>query len=851
MGGSARVARPSPDLRLLPGAGLTWVVVWKALVLAPGTVLVLSGALGVVLVLGLGAAISRVRRRVDAAAAGLDLRRGRRRGRRAARTGSSSRGPARRRGPGCHRPRTPLVAWGAGVLLGVALVAPVTAVTGVRLLHRERDPLTAAAAEGVTVRFEGKVSGDPKQLSGNAFGGGPRFLVRIGVDSVESRGRQRPSSAQLVVFGTGNWGTLVAGQRIRSSGRMQPADRGKAEAAVTFAGAGPVLVDAGSWPWRFAEHLREGLRAACAGLPDDARGLLPSLVVGDTSRLDPRLREDLAAGGLTHLTAVSGSNVAILGAVVFFLIGALRGGRRAQAAGTVLAIAGFVVLARPEPSVLRAALMGVLAVVGVLTARRGAGVPMLATTVVVLLGVDPWLARSFGFALSVLATAGLLLLVPAWLYRLRRWPRGPVLAVAVPLAAQVVTAPVTILLDPVVSLVSVPANLLVAAAVAPATVAGVAAAALSLVWPAGAAAAAWAGGLATQWIALVAHRAAAVPAGSLPWPDGVTGAALLAGLTLLVVSLLMRRAWRTAALLPPVVAACLVLPRWIPVLPGGGPPPGWVVAQCDVGQGSATVIRSGPDRAVLVDAGPDPVAADRCLNGLGVRHLDLVLITHFHADHADGLDGALAGRGSPPVFVSPVALPTPQARDVTRLAPGRTVPVAAGIGGTAGQGAWQVRWRLVPPGAAAVRAGLAATSEPEGELINNVSVVLLAEAGGVRVAALGDVEPEAQRALLRTLSAEAAVSAGPGDVGPGVQAGPVDVVVLSHHGSARQEERLYRFLHPRIALIGVGADNDYGHPAPKALAMLGRIGSRAFRTDTQGRITVTGGPDDLRVVTAR
>ncbi|MCE0539145.1 ComEC/Rec2 family competence protein [Kineosporia rhizophila] len=622
-------------------------------------------------------------------------------------------------------------------------------------------------------------------------------------------------------------------------GRLEPGEPGQPEAAVAFPRSAPVVTDPGSWPWRLAEHLRDGLREACAGLPDDARGLLPALVVGDTSNLDPELKEDLQAAGLTHLTAVSGSNVAILGAACFLVVGAIGGRRQVQVVVTVLVIGGFVILARPEPSVVRAAVMGLLGLAGVLMARRGAGVPMLAATGVILLGADPWLARSFGFALSVLATAGLLLLVPVWLHRLQRWRlQALVLAVAVPLAAQVATAPVTVLLDPVVSLVSVPANLLVGAAVAPATVTGVAAAALSVVWPDAAAAVAWVGGLATQWIALVAHRAADVPAGSLPWPDGVPGAALLAALTLLCLSLLMRRAWRTAAMLPPLIAACLVLPRWMPVLVGAAPDD-WLVVQCDVGQGSATAIRSGPDRAVLVDAGPDPTLADRCLRRLGVRHLDLVLVTHFHADHAEGLEGAIEGRGSPPVFVSPVPVPGPQAADVKGLmSADRVLPVSTDVSGTAGAAPWQVRWRLIPPSASAVRQGIAAASDPEGEQINNLSVVMLAEVRGVRIAALGDVEPEAQRSLLRTLTSV-----------PGMTE-PVDVVVLSHHGSANQEEELYRFLHPRVALIGVGADNDYGHPAPAALAMLRRIGAAAFRTDTQGQIAVTGGPGELRVVTS-
>jgi len=407
------------------------------------------------------------------------------------------------------------------------------------------------------------------------------------------------------------------------------------------------------------------------------------------------------------------------------------------------------------------------------------------------------------------------------------------------LAAQVSTAPVTVLLDPVVSLVSVPANLVAGVAVAPATVAGVTSAALSAVWPAGAVGAARIGGPATQWIALVARQAAAVPGGALPWPGGPGGGLLLAATSVLLLLLLFRRAWRSAALVPVVVLFLLVAPRWIPVLPGQRAPAGWSVAQCDVGQGSATVIRSGPDRAVLVDAGPQADLVDRCLRGLGVRHLDLVLITHFHADHVDGLAGALDGRGAPAVYVGPAAVPARQAQAVAQLVRGRTRQVTSEVSGTAGTGDWTVRWRLLAPAASAVRAALHAPTDPEGEVVNNLSVVLFAEVRGLRVAALGDVEPQAQRDLQRALT-----------LGGWQQAG-VDVVIVAHHGSARQEEQLYRRLHARVALIGVGADNDYGHPAPAALAMLERLGTAVFRTDQDGRVVVTGSSAGLRVVPQR
>jgi competence protein ComEC len=821
-----RGRQPGPDLRLLPAATAAWVCTWWATAQQARPVLIGAG--------------------VAAAAVGVLL-------------------GVLALGGGLHPGRAPRrLVWATGAIVVAAAASAVLAASAVRLLERERDPLTASAADHLTGSFTGRVVGDPRPLASRSASGEDRWAVRVAVHELTVRGRTVKSSGELVAFGGPRWSGLVAGSHVRGTGRLEPARRGDPESAVVFPRGAPTLIDPGGWIWRAAERLRLGLRNACEGLPSDARGLLPALVVGDTSHLSRTLRDDLRAAGLTHLTAVSGANVAILASVVVAVIGGLGGGRRVRVAGTGLAIVGFVVLARPEPSVLRAAVMGGLALIGLLMARRGAGVPMLAATAVLLLVTDPWLSRSYGFVLSVLATAGLLLLAPAWLERCRRWPRPIVIALAVPVAAQVATGPVTVLLNPAVSLVAVPANLLVEVAVAPATIAGVGAAALSPIWPTGAHVLAFVGGLATEWIAIVAHRAAALPGGSLPWPGGLQGALLLAAVTVVGVVLSLRRAWLALSLCLAAVVGLLIAPRWVSVLTGAGwPPPDWIVVQCDVGQGSSTLIRSGDHRAVIVDTGPDPALVDSCLHRTGVTALDLVVITHFHADHAGGLAGALDGRGSPPIVVSPLAEPEDEARDVVALAASigrRPVVGVTGMAGRSGVGSWAVRWRLLPPPSSwqpAVRsAALAggtgsvdvlggagsAPGDAQGTEINNASVVLFAEVQGLRVMALGDVEPEAQRPLVRTIQAQA---------NSGSPLAPVDVVVVAHHGSARQEPALYELLRPRIALIGVGVDNDYGHPSPSALTLLRRIGALVLRTDLQGQLAVTGPAGRLRVATSK
>jgi competence protein ComEC len=740
----------------------------------------------------------------------------------------------------------------ASVTLLLAIAAVVLMLTGLRQFARERDPLTRAAAAHATGTLTGRVSGDPRQSATSSASGENRYVVRIAVQELTVQGRTQHSSGRLIVLGGPAWSTLVAGSHVRVTGRLSSLQAGDAASAMVFPRGSPRIIDHGSWPWRAAERLRVGLRAACRGLPADARGLLPALVVGDTSQLSLPLQADLQASGLSHLTSVSGANVAIVAAAIATIIGALGAGRYLRILGTALGIAGFVVIARPEPSVLRAAVMGGLALIGLLQARRGAGMPLLAATAVLLLMVDPWLSRNYGFVLSVLATAGLLLLVPAWLQRSRRWPKAVVLALAVPVAAQLATAPVTVLLNPTISVVAVPANLLVAAAVAPATVAGVGAAAISPIWPTGAHLVALGGGFATEWIALVAHRAAALPGASLPWPAGLSGALLLAVLIGVVVALSLRRSWLVLAFGLVMIVGCLAAPRMVTRFTSNAdwPPANWAIIQCDVGQGSSTLIRSGPDRAIVVDTGPDPELVDHCLRQAGVAMLDLVVLTHFHADHVGGLAGAIGGRGSPPIVVSPFAEPDDQVRAVLATATAdrlSVVPAVRGVAGQVGVGEWTVRWRLLPPSNRG-SPKLPGAGEAAGTEINNASVVVFAETLGLRLMALGDVEPEAQRPLLRTilgsLGSATADAAGSGPLAP------VDVVVVAHHGSARQEARLYQLLRPRVALIGVGKDNDYGHPAPSALTLLKRIGALSLRTDRQGGLAVSGPADQLRLMTA-
>lgn len=640
-----------------------------------------------------------------------------------------------------------------------------------------------------------------------------------------------------------SWLSVLPSTRMRVRGSLAPPMvAGDRVAAVLRVGSGERarVVGAPSRSQRVAGELRAGLREATGGLDADARALLPGLVVGDTARVTPELHAAFEETDLLHLMAASGANFTILLAL---LIGPPGTAQRVERRGLAPRIGlplrttavlggaltlGFVVVCRPEPSVLRAASCGLIALLAVATGRRRSLLPALATAVLLLVLYDPWLARSYGFLLSVLATGALLTLAPRWSAALRGRgvPARLAEGLAAAAAAQAVCAPVVAVLAARVSLVAVPCNLLAEFAVAPATVLGFAALATAPLAMPVAKSLAWCAGWPTGWIADLARTGAALPGSGMDWPGGWRGGALLALGTAILV-LVGRRALAS----PWICGVCalllvLVITRPAPLVRGvtGWPPAGWRLAMCDVGQGDALVLAAGTGTGVVVDAGPDPLLVDRCLRSLGVTRVPAVVLTHFHADHVAGLAGVLRGRAVGQIETSGFEEPPDQVAFVRREAARRGIPVVRAVAGErrrAGPLDWQVLWP--PPDPAPT---------PDGP--NDASVTLLVRVAGITLLLLGDLEPPAQRALLRTPA--------------GARLPPVDVLKVAHHGSAYQDPELLRRAAPRVALISAGRDNPYGHPAPSTLAALRARGAAVLRTDREGAVAVVGGGGgELRV----
>jgi competence protein ComEC len=686
-------------------------------------------------------------------------------------------------------------------------------------------PIAGLAAESAVVTLTGRLT---EGRTVNIGPGGDLWIAGLVLQHMDARGQDWRSGATVQLTATGGlrdaWTRVPAGTTVRAVAKLSRSDDPSLSAWASARSAPEVVAVPGAVDLA-VNAVRAGLRESVAGLPDEPAALVPALVVGDTAAMPASLVAQFRATGLTHLTAVSGANLTLLLAAVLWLaarVGVLGWWRRGLA---VLVVAGFVALCRAEPSVLRAAAMGLVGLAALGWSSPRQGLRFLSWGVVGLVLVDPWLARSVGFALSVLASVGIICWAHRWTLVLRAWlPRWAAEAITVPVAAQLATQPLVTAISGQVSVIAVVANLVAAPLVGPGTVLGFAAAWASVIFAPLAAVLGWAAGGFAQGLCWIAAAGSALPGAATSWPTSPVGIGILVvGCAVLVIGvpLFFARPWLVALVSVALVVVCLR-----PLSPPGWPPEGWVAVSCDVGQGDATVIRAGPSAAIVVDAGPEPRAVDRCLDQLGITEVPWLAFTHPHADHLGGVAGVVGGRRVGGLLLPAVNTEAAGWRQV-RLAAG--VPVTEAVPGlvvSAGSARLSVlaEQSFVAP----------AVLSPESAEENDSSLVLRAEVGGVRLLLAGDLQETGQAAALAAVPELGA-----------------DVLLVPHHGSAHQSPGFLAAVGARVALISVGADNDYGHPAARTVTAVAGTGARVFRTDQSGAIGITQGHAGLIVVTQR
>jgi competence protein ComEC len=630
------------------------------------------------------------------------------------------------------------------------------------------------------------------------------LVVTVASDPVGPPGGERITVRPDHLHGPGGWtrwrgprllvtgvpGTLRAGERVHIVGVLRPARfrvlqgpvAGRVAAASVTAVAAPrnplLLV---------ANGLRGRVLASLGGFVDRPEGaLLSGFLIGDVRRLPAGDYEALRLAGLSHFVVVSGSNVALFLAGFWVVSGPLGWSPRRRIIVGLFGIALFAVVTRWEPSVLRASAMASAVLVGRLVGWHLSAVRALAIACTALVLVSGGIVWDVGFQLSMAATAGIIVGAPLWMGRRPVWLWATLGAT---MSAQLGVSPILLAHFGAVPLVAPVTNLVSAPLVAASTVIG-GIGAVSGVTPLVAGATKLAGvvlGVARAvadfdqlgWVAVVM----VVIGGGVVWRvPRIRGVAAVVSVLALAFSLLPVR--------PPAEPTAVFL---------------------DVGQGDATLFLGPGGEVLLVDGGHDPLVLRRHLRRHGVRRIDLLIVTHRHADHAAGLVGVTSivrvrtmwhppqlGHGSSLDEVVDEAM-----RSGTHV----TEP---SVGTTARIGAFDVR----------VLGPVRRYASP-----NDGSVVVTVEANGVTVLMSGDIETHAQD-----------------DLGPL----PSDIMKVPHQGAATSSPQWLAASTASIAVISVGP-NTFGHPSLEVIAILEAGGAVVRRTDLEGSITIRLEPSTLAV----
>ncbi len=490
--------------------------------------------------------------------------------------------------------------------------------------------------------------------------------------------------------------TLLPGQSISLSALVLASDEGRVAALLITEGSVRVLSPPSRWASGLAS-IRNGL-AETSG-DGDAGALIPGMVLGDIRKQSAEFKSEMRRAGLTHLVAVSGANFAIVSAFVLWCMQFIFRSLNARLWATAIALASFIALVRPSPSVLRAAAMAAVMLVAMRTRQRSESLPALGFAIAAIILIDPWQSRDAGFALSVLATLGLLVIAPTIKERSSRWaPAWLASAIAPPIAALALCLPIIVALSGYVSLSAVLANLSAAPFVAPITVIGFIAALISPISPTTAEFLLYFVRPFALAIAAIADWSAQLPV--LTLHQGVIGALSVLGAIAIIV--IFRR---TGAI---VMVVLIIATLWINRFPVDD----WQIVACDVGQGDATVINLENHRAIVIDVGPDPELMDQCLRRLDIKTIALLILTHPHADHVGGLAGAMKNRTIEVQWYG---------------------NVAAGSRATIGPYTIDLLWPAV--------AGF------DGPNPNNVSITAVIRSKDLTLFASGDIEPEVQERL--------------------------------------------------------------------------------------------------------
>lgn len=731
--------------------------------------------------------------------------------------------------------------WGTAVQSVLCLVIGACVMISAGMTqHRQESTGWAEAVESdIPVQLTLRVSTDPQPLVSPGPHGEESSGIRTQAVVTHARlgAEQQPQriGSDVVLFDRGDEpAELVAGRRYRLTATLSPARSGDQAAALVtpFGDHEPQSLPEDSWTQvtSLFNSVRSATTQAAGVAAGDGSALLPGIVLGDRSQQGPELTESMRVAGLSHMTVVSGTHTSLVMGALLGLLRLSRAPRWMIPPVLIVGLVLYVLLVQPAPSVIRAAVMGSIGALAVFAGRGRASSALLCSCVIILLLYNPWYASNAAMQLSAAATAGIVAVGHRLKLIFDRWMpavlAGP-LALAV--SAQLFVTPVLLPIAEGITLYSIPANIMAGPLLPFAAVPGTLAAVLISALPWVSTGLLWVAGFPAAGIAAIGTWVSELPQALAPWPEGWQGWAMaglyVAAALVLCWPIVQARRPRRGELSILGVAAGMLAGVILPAgaLFAAGPAEQWRFALCDVGQGDMLVVRTAPRSAIVVDAGEDPQPAEQCLQRLGIDTVEVLMVTHEHHDHYGGAPGVAQSADIEQIIYSATAGWGPGEAIAELDADFSEIPERRG----------QVGDRQVYGGPYPAAWSIWAAADYHPSANDNSLVTLFevwdekgpADAVGsandsLRLLALGDLEEDAAEVLLHAESLPK----------------HVDVLKVAHHGAANGGTQILQDLQPPVALIGVGEDNSYGHPAPGIIDALGQWGSAVYRTDLHGTV---------------
>jgi len=708
--------------------------------------------------------------------------------------------------------------------------------------------------EAGTARISGHLVTSPVERSSRF---GPSWFATV---EVEHFGRDLVATnhpAKIVVAADETWSDFSSDDQVCFMGRVTETDTTVFVTALAAAKphscgeSEPLHGNTGR------DLIRTALRDQSAQTIGYAPELLPGLILGDRSQQSDEIDSAMKVAGLSHLSAVSGAHTSLVASAATLLFRSLRLPRPLVIAAFLSTLLLFVQVVGMQPSILRAAIMGAIGAWALFFGRGAQALPLLSLSTMVNLSIWPELIHEVGFQLSVAATAGIVLAaqpLEGWLHKhLARFlpdilARFLSASLSISATAQLACQPILLTFIDYVSTYSLVANLVATPLLPFITVPGTLAAGLTVVTPSISQIIFHVVAVPATAVGWIATTLVSLPAAKLPWPEGIASTGLIIlhwGASAIILLRLLRRQreakppvkvfnsapirqWLLPTLdrrlsLSHVTQSVIVVIAVVAHVAVFWPTKStaideqWDVIGCDVGQGDMFLVRTGVDSAMVIDAGPDAALAQRCLAQAKIASIDVLVVTHLHADHYGGAE-AIINTMRPDQIIYSTGTDPSYDPDIAGL-PGQAQQANASKVQIIDHAALdenhpvQLRWTIVA-------ANIQSASE------NNASIVLYIEIyrHGRIIEALftGDLEEDEAARLLEQNRL-------PTDV---------DILKVGHHGAQNGGTEILEHTSPKIALIGVGENNTYGHPHEDILTTLG-ANTPTLRTDDDGTFSVT------------